>query len=66
MKASTVAIEDPVNKIVEKFYFKSRHNGKGDNSGVGSPTTSVSIFQKCGKKVHMKSNCKSNRNGSDR
>ena len=27
-KASTVSIEDPFNKTVEKVYFKSHHNGK--------------------------------------
>ena len=35
LKASAVAIEDPVNNTVEKFYFKSQHNWKDNNYGVG-------------------------------
>ena len=64
MKASTVVIEAPVNKIVDKVYFKSRHNRKYNNSGVGLYTKSVATCHKCVKKGHMKSNCKSNINGS--
>ena len=28
LKTSTVSIEDPFNKTIEKMYFKIRHNGK--------------------------------------
>ena len=31
LKASTVAIEDQVNNIVEKVYFKIQNNGKEKN-----------------------------------
>ena len=64
LKAPTVEIEAPVKNNVEKFYFKNRHNGKYNNSVVGSSTKSVATCHKCGKKVHLKRNYKSNRNGS--
>ena len=51
---STVEIESPVNRTLEKVYCKSRHKGKDDKSGVGSSTKSVAICHKCGKKVHFK------------
>ena len=60
-----MTIEPPVNKVVNKVYFKSRQNVKVNNSGVGSSTKSVATCHKCGKKGHMKNNGKSNRNGSD-
>ena len=65
MKAPTVVIEAPVNKTVDKFYFKNRYNGKDNNSGVGPSTKSVATFHQCGKKGHFKRNYKSNINGSD-
>ena len=34
MKASAVAIKAPVKKNVEKFYFKTRLNGKENNYGL--------------------------------
>ena len=64
-KASTMETEDTFNKTVEKVYFKIRHNGKYNNSGLGSSTKSVATCHKCVKKSHMKSNCKYNRYGSD-
>ena len=63
--ASTVAIEAPVNKIVEKVYFKKIHNGKDNKYGVGLPNKSVATCQKCDKKFHIERNFKSNRNGYD-
>ena len=62
---STVAIEYPVKKNVEKIYYKIRHKGKDNKSGVGSSTKSVATCHTCGKKGHLKRNCKSNRNGSN-
>ena len=38
LTASTVVIESPVNKIVEKVYCKIRHKGKENKSGIGSST----------------------------
>ena len=35
LKDSTVSTEATVNKTVEKVYFKSRHSGKDNKSGVG-------------------------------
>ena len=40
LKASTVTIEDPVNKTVEKIYFKIRYNGKYNRYVVRSYTKS--------------------------
>ena len=51
MKAFTVATGNPVNNTVEKVDFKIRHNGKDNNSGVGSSTKSVPTCHKCGKRV---------------
>ena len=65
MMYSTVAIEYPVNKTVEKAYCKSCHKGKDTKSGVGSYTKPVVTCHKCGKKGRLKRNVKSNRNGSD-
>ena len=63
--ASNVAIEYLVNKTVGKVYCKNWHKGKDNKSGVESSNKSVVNFHKCGKKGHLKRNCKSNRNGSD-
>ena len=60
-----MAIESPVNKTVEKFYCKILHKGKDNKSGVGSSTESDVTCHNCGKMGHLKSNCKSNRNGSN-
>ena len=49
---STASIESKVNKTVEEVYYKIRHKGKENKSGVGSSTNSVVTFDKCGKKVH--------------
>ena len=65
MKSSTVEVKDPVNNTVEKFNSKIRHNFKDINSVVVSSTKSVATCHKCGKKGHIKRNCKSNINGSD-
>ena len=63
--ASTVAIEYPVNKTVDKVYGKISHKGKENKSGVGSSTKSDVTCHNCGKKGHLKRNWKSNRNGSN-
>ena len=62
---STVEIEFPVNKTVEKVYCKIRHKGENNKYGVGSSTKSVVTCHRCGKKSHLKRNCKSNRNVSN-
>ena len=36
LTTSTMAIESPVNKTVEKVFCKIRHKGKYNKSGVGS------------------------------
>ena len=65
LTASTVEIESPVNKTVEKFYCKIRHKRKDNKYGVGSSTKSDVTCHNCGKKGHLKRNWKSNRNGSN-
>ena len=65
LTASNMAIEYPVNKTVEKFYCKIRHKRKDNKSVVGSSTKSNVTFHHCGKRGHLKSNCKTNRNGSN-
>ena len=59
-----MAIEDPVNKTVDKVYCKRSHSGNDNKSGVGSYTKSVATCHKCVKKSHTKRNCTPNRNGS--
>ena len=60
-----MAIEYPVNNTVKKVYFKSRHKGKDNKSGIGSSTKLDVTCHNCGKKGHLKRSCKSNRNGSN-
>ena len=48
---STVSIESPVNKTVDKVSCKTCHIGKDNKSGVGSSMKSVVTCHKCGKKV---------------
>ena len=52
MSASTVAIEDPFNNTVDKFYCKIRHNEKDNKYLVESSTKSVATCHKRGRKVH--------------
>ena len=54
LKASTVAIEYPVNTIVGKVYFLILQNGKDNNYKVGSSTKSVATCHKCRNKGHTK------------
>ena len=49
-----MSIEYSANKTANKVDFKSRHNGKDNNSGVYSSTKSVENFHKCGRKFHIK------------
>ena len=63
--APTVTIESPVNNTVEKIYCKIRHKVKYNKPGVGSSTKSVVTCHNCGKKGHLKSSYKSNRNVSN-
>ena len=62
MTASTVIIESPVNKTMEKVYCKILQKGKDNKPGVGSSTKSDLTCYNCGKKCNLKINCKSNRN----
>ena len=49
-------IESPVNKTVEKVYWKIRHKGKDNKSGEGSSTESDVTCHSCGKKSHLEMN----------
>ena len=60
-----MALEYPANKTVEKHYCKIRHKGKDNKSGVGLSTKSNVTCHNCGERGHLKSNRKSNRNGSN-
>ena len=61
-----MAIGYPVNKAVDKVYSKIRHKGKDNIDVVGSSTKSDVTCHNCGKKGHLKINCKSNGNVSNR
>ena len=65
LTASTMAIEYPVNKTVEKVYCKIRHKRKDNKFVVGSSTKSIVTCHNCGKRGHLKRNCKTNRNDSN-
>ena len=53
------------NKTVEKVYCKICQKGKDNKYVVGSSTKSIVTCHNYGKKGHLKSNYKSNRNGSN-
>ena len=61
--ASTMENESLFNKTVEKVCCKIRHKGNKNKYRVGSSTKSDVTCHNCGKKVHLKRNCKSDRNG---
>ena len=65
MTDSTVEIVSPVNKTVEKVYCIIRHKGKDNKYIVGSYTKPAVTCRNYGRRGHLNSNCKSNRNGSN-
>ena len=64
LKAYTVAIEQSINKALKRVDFKRRHNGNGSGSGRGSSDKSDITCHKCGKRGHIRKNCRSKGNGS--
>ena len=66
MISSTVVIEYPFNKTVEKLCCKSLHKVNNNKSGVVSSTNSDATCHNCGKKGQFKRNYKSHKHGSDR
>ena len=64
MKANTVAIEQLIDKALTQIGFKSRRSGNGSGSGGGSYVRSDMNCHKCGKKIHINKDCRSNVNGS--
>ena len=63
-KAYTMAIEQSINKALKQVDFKSLHSRNGSGSGKGSSDRSYITCHKCGKKGHIKKDCKSKGNGS--
>ena len=63
-KAYTVAIEQSINKALKKVDFKIHHSGNGSGSGKGSYARSDITFHTCGKKCHIKKDCRSKEIGS--
>ena len=54
-----MAIEQLVNKALNQVDFKSHCIGNGSGSGGGSSIKLDVTYHKCGKKVHIKKDCKS-------
>ena len=59
-----MSIEQLINKALKKVDFKSRRSGNGSGSGIGSSARSDITCHKCGKKVHIKKDCRSTDIGS--
>ena len=60
-----MAIESPVNITMGKVYCKICHKGKDNKLGVGSYNKSNVTCHNCGKKSHLKRNCKTNKDDSN-
>ena len=61
-----MAIEKSINKDLKEVDFKSCLSGSGSGSGGDSSARSDNTYHKCGKKVHVKKDCRSKGNGSGR
>ena len=59
-----MAIEQSINKALKQVDFKNQHSGNGSGSGRGSSVRLDTICHKCGKKGHMKKDCRSTGYGS--
>ena len=59
-----MAIEQSINKALKQVDFKSRRSGNVSGSGRGSSARSDNgTCHKCGKKGHIKKDCRSTGNG---
>ena len=56
-------IEKLINKALKQVDFKSRRSGNNSGSGKGSSARSDITCHKCGKKGHIKKDCRSTENG---
>ena len=59
-----MAIEQSINKYLKQVDFKSRRSVNDSGSGKGSSARSYITCHKCGKKGHIKKECRSTGNGS--
>ena len=59
-----MAIEQLVNKALNKVDFKSRRSGNVSGYGRGSSDSSDITCNKCGEKGHTQKDCRSTVNGS--
>ena len=58
-----MAIEQSINKALNKVDFKSLLSGNGSGSGRGSSAMSDITCHKCGKKGNIQKECRSKGNG---
>ena len=65
-KEYTLAIEQSINKALNQVDFKSRRSGNSSGSERGSSARSDITCHKCGKRGHIKKDCRSMVNGSIR
>ena len=59
-----MAIEKSINKALKQVDFKSGQSGNGSGFGRGSYARSDMTCHTCGKKGHIKKDCRSTGNGS--
>ena len=63
-KAYNVSVEQLINKALKQVDFKSRCSGNGSGPRRESSARSDITCQKCGKRGHIKKDCRSTGNGS--
>ena len=65
LNSYTVAIGQSINKDFKQIDIKIRRSGNGNGSGGGLSASLDTTFHKCGKKGHIRKDCRSKVNGSD-
>ena len=61
-----MVIEQYIKKDLKKVDLKIHRSGNGSGSGGGSSARSYMTCHKCGKKGHLRKDCRSKGNVSDR